>query len=102
VLIEMSQLQADSLRMQLTSEDRLVRLAKEQIQAQAATNQILALQTRVILRREMEQLEQFKGQSRRAAEEFVQELMTTHGLLEGMYTMPVELSRRQAEMSESY
>ena len=102
VLIEMSQLQADSLRMQLTSEDRLVRLAKEQIQAQAATNQILALQTRMILRREMEQLEQFKGQSRRAAEEFVRELMTTHGLLEGMYTMPVELSRRQAEMSESY
>ena len=102
VLIEMSQLQADSLRMQLTSEDRLVRLAKEQIQAQAATNQILAVQTRMILRREMEQLEQFKGQSRRAAEEFVQELMTTDGILEGMYTMPVELSRRQAEMSESY
>jgi hypothetical protein len=102
VLIEMSQLQADSLRMQLTSEDRLVRLAKEQIQAQAATNQILAAQTRMILRREMEQLEQFKGQSRRSAEEFVQELMTTDGVLEGMYTMPVELSRRQAEMSESY
>lgn len=102
VLVEMSQLQAESLRMQLTSEDRLVKLAKEQIQAQAATNQILAAQTRVILRREMEALEQLKGQSRRSAEEFAQELMATNAVLEGFYQMPVELSRRQAEMSESY
>ncbi|MCL6567530.1 MAG: hypothetical protein K6T35_01255 [Meiothermus silvanus] len=102
VLVEMSQLQAESLRMQLTSEDRLVKLAKEQIQAQAATNQILAAQTRVILRREMEALEQLKGQSRQSAEEFAQELMATNAVLEGFYQMPVELSRRQAEMSESY
>lgn len=102
VLVEMSQLQAESLRMQLTSEDRLVKLAKEQIQAQAATNQILAAQTRVILRREMEALEQLKGQSRRSAEEFAQELMATNAVLEGFYQMPVELSQRQAEMSESY
>lgn len=102
VLVEMSQLQGESLRMQLTSEDRLVKLAKEQIQAQAATNQILAAQTRVILRREMEALEQLKGQSRQSAEEFAQELMATNAVLEGFYQMPVELSRRQAEMSESY
>lgn len=102
VLVEMSQLQAESLRMQLTSEDRLVQLAKEQIQAQAATNQILAAQTRVILRREMEALEQFKGRSRQSAEEFAQELMATNGVLEGLYQMPAELSQRQAEMSESY
>jgi hypothetical protein len=102
VLVEMSQLQAESLRMQLTSEDRLVKLAKEQIQAQAATNQILAAQTRVILRREMEALEQFKGRSRQSAEEFAQELMATNGVLEGLYQMPAELSQRQAEMSESY
>lgn len=100
VLIEMSQLQGESLRMQLTSEDRLVKLAKEQIQAQAATNQILAAQTRIILRREMESLEQFKGQSRQSAEEFAQELMATNAILEGLYQMPVELSQRQAEMSE--
>lgn len=100
VLVEMSRLQIDALRMQLTSEDRLVKLIREQIMAQASTNQILAAQTRAILQREMEALESIKGQSRVAAEAYAQEMATTSALLRGMYRMPVELSLRQAEMSE--
>lgn len=102
VLVEMGALQIDALKMQLTSEDRLVRLAKEQILAQAATNQILAAQTKLLVHQAMRQLEGVEDASRAAAEGFVRELAATSAALEGMYRMPAELSETQKTMEEVY
>lgn len=101
-LVEMGALQIDALKMQLTSEDRLVRLAKEQILAQAATNQILAAQTKLLVHQAMRQLEGVEDASRAAAEGFVRELAATSAALEGMYRMPAELSETQKTMEEVY
>lgn len=102
VLVELSKLQADALRLQLTSDDRLVKLAKEQILTQAATNQILAAQVKIQIQREMRALNELKGQGRAAAEKYLQEIMETINALEGLYEMPASLSERQAVMSEAY
>lgn len=102
VLVEMGALQIDALKMQLTSEDRLVRLAKEQILAQAATNQILAAQTKLLVHQAMRQLEGVEDASRAAAEAFVRQLAATSATLEGMYRMPAELSETQKTMEEVY
>jgi hypothetical protein len=102
VLVEMGEMQVNTLRMKLTSEDRLVQLVRAQVMAQASTNQILAKQTQMILRRQMEDLEVLRGEGRIAAEAFVEELHRTNSMLEGMFQLPIELSQRQAEMSDSY
>ncbi|RIH82379.1 hypothetical protein [Calidithermus roseus] len=102
VLVEMGALQIDALKLQLTSEDRLVRLAKEQILAQAATNQILAAQTKLLVHQAMQQLEGVEDASRAAAEAFVQQLAATSAMLEGVYRMPAELSETQKTMEEVY
>jgi hypothetical protein len=102
VLVEMGAMQLEALKMQLTSEDRLVRLAKEQVLAQAATNQILAAQTKLLVQQAMQQLEGVGEASRAATEAYLRELAATSAVLEGMYRMPAELSETQKTMEEVY
>jgi hypothetical protein len=102
VLVELGEMQVNTLRMKLTSEDRLVELVRAQVMAQASTNQILAKQTQMILRRQMEDLEVLRGEGRMAAEALVEEMYRTDAMLNGMFQLPIELSRRQAEMSNFY